>query len=69
MGLDVPQPGAVSRDKLDEDSSKCTRLFYVRGMPAVGDDPFAVAELSTARRVLVKEHEQLGSLVWRCRTP
>jgi hypothetical protein len=67
MGLDVPQPGAVWREKLDEDSSKCSRLFYVRGMPAVGDDPFAVP--STARRVLVQEHEQLGSLAWRRGTP
>jgi hypothetical protein len=37
------RPVAVSKEELGEDLPECIRLFYVRGVPAVGEDLLAVA--------------------------
>jgi hypothetical protein len=57
-GLPPVARGAVLREKLDDNSSKCIRLFYVRRVPTLGEDLLVVA--TAARRVLVEDGADLG---------
>jgi hypothetical protein len=57
-GANQSRGAGVSREKLDEDSSKCIRPFYVRRVPAVGEDLLTIVIAS--HRVLVEDGADLG---------